>query len=110
MLRRRPRLPKTHHFLPFLIPQIEPQRFQARPYAQRRNGANFRHFVVAALQVVVGDARAQVMDVVQADIPRKPLQHFGQFVVRTPLQRRFEAIPRCIPRPVDVAKLVLDIE
>ena len=37
-------------------------------------------FLVTLLQLVVGNLRAEVMDVMKADVAREPLQHFGEFI------------------------------
>ena len=66
--------------------------------------------VVASLQVVIRDARAEVMNVMKADIPRKPLKYFGKFVKGASFKRCLCVIPIITSFPVDTIKLVLHIE
>jgi hypothetical protein len=42
-----------------------------------RNLMEFRILVVALLQLVIGDTRAQMVDVVEADVTANPLEGFG---------------------------------
>ena len=65
---------------------------------------------MAALQVVVGNARAQVVDVVEADVAREPLQDFGQLVVGAAPQRRRREIPLIAAFPMHLLELVLHIK
>lgn len=62
------------------IPEIEPHRFQTAPKRQRAIELELRCFLQATLQIVVGNAGPEMMNVMEADIPRKPLQQFRQFV------------------------------
>src|SRR5262249_22247217 len=64
------------------IPQPEAQGPEALEERQRPDVAEQRLGAVAALQVVVRDARTQVMDVVEADVPGEPLQDARQLEVR----------------------------
>jgi hypothetical protein len=52
-----------------------------------------RVLVVGTLQVVVRDARAEVVHVVQADVPREELQHLRQLEVGAAPQRRVGIAP-----------------
>jgi len=65
---------------------------------------------VASLQVVIRDARAEMMNVMKADIARKPLKYFGKFVKGASFKRCLCVIPIITSFPVDTIKLVLHIE
>ena len=54
--------------LGLIIPQAQRQTFQAGAEGDGRDGSEDGVGVVAALQVVVGDARIQVMNMVETDI------------------------------------------
>ena len=54
---------------------------------------------MGALEVVVGDAGGEVVDVVQADIAGEELQHLRQLQVRAALQRRLVVAPRTRSSP-----------
>lgn len=65
---------------------------------------------MAFLQFVVGDLRAEVMDVMEADVAREPLQHFRQFVERTACHARLEEIPVLVALPIGRVEIMLDVE
>ena len=66
--------------------------------------------VVAALEVVVRNLRAEMMQVVIADVPREPLENAREFVERTPLQCRRRVVPVLSPLPIGVLELVLHVK
>jgi len=55
---------------------------------------------VALLQVIIGNPRAEVMKVMKPNVAGEPLQDLGQFVERTPFQRRRGVIPVIAVFPV----------
>ena len=67
-------------------------------------------FVIAFGQVIVGDLRAQMMDMMKTDIPGEPLQEKRQFIEGTALQSRFYEFPAFVVVPVRWIKIVLDVE
>ena len=66
--------------------------------------------LMASLQIVIGNPRAQMMNVMKSDVAREPLQDLGQFVERTALQRCRGVIPLAAAFPVNSFKLMLDIK
>lgn len=50
------------------------------------------------LRVVVGNARAEVVDVVKANVAREPLQQFGQFVEGTALKENTGSLRPAVRR------------
>jgi len=60
-----------------VVPELEPDGAQAIPQAQRGHLVEDRILVVGTLQVVVRDACAEVVHVVEADVPREELQPLG---------------------------------
>jgi hypothetical protein len=83
---------------------------QARGQRDRRDALECRYGFMTRLEPVIRDSRAQVVNVVEADVAREPLQHAWQFVVRTALQRRIGEVPGFPARPVRALELMLDIE
>lgn len=75
---------EAHQAVVLLVVEAEFQRVHA---GAQGDGFDVEQVVlgVSLLQVVVGDARAEVVDVVKADVARKPLQDLGQFM--TPLKK-----------------------
>ena len=67
-------------------------------------------FIVALGQVVVGDLRAQVMDVMKTDVPTKPLQDERELVKGTALQPGLHKLPAFVIIPVGRVEVVLDVE
>ena len=101
---------KTNQRFAFFIAQAQLQRPENCPQRDDLDGVKRRDFVVALLQIVVGNIRANVMNVMQANIAGEPLEYFGQLKVRAALQCHFHRIPRSVTRPVRVLKLMLNIE
>ena len=61
-------------------------------------------------QAVIGNAGAQVVNMVHADIRCEPAQYSRQVVMRTAVQGRFVERPLAITGPERRVKLVLDVE
>ena len=74
-----------NHTLQLLIPKTVGERLQA---AQDGEGPDLknRRAVVTFLQLVAGDARTEMVDMVETDIAGEPLQHLWQLVEGTALQ------------------------
>ena len=75
------------------IIQLVAKRLQTREQSDRRRSLQRWCRCMRLFQVIVRHTGALVMDVVEADVPRYPLQHSRQLVVRTPLNRRLDVIP-----------------
>src|SRR5256885_5706792 len=89
------------------IPERQSKRRKALP--QRDDGRTMenRVLLVTLLQVVVRNARAEVMDVVIADAPRHPSQERRQREVRASCDRRRAIIPVLVFLPVRSFELML---
>ena len=61
-------------------------------------------------KVVVGNERAEMMDMMEPYITWKILQNAGEFVKWTSFQRHFFVIPGIISWPVGGIELMLDVE
>src|ERR687887_1860956 len=90
-----------------LIPQLEPGRAQTVPDRQSRHVVEDRVLVMRALQVVVRDLGAEVVDVVQADVAREELQHLRELEIAAAPQRGIGVAPAVGALPVGVLELVL---
>ena len=92
------------------IPELEAG--AAQRLAGREDGDLLEDLVlvVGALQVVVGDAGAQVVDVVEADVAGEELEGLRELQVAAAAQRRLRVVPGVAVLPVDVLELVLDEE
>jgi len=62
------------------------------------------------LEVVVGDPRVEVVNVMQADVAGEELQHRRQLQVRAAAQRRVGVVPAVGVLPVGVLELMLNVE
>jgi len=69
-----------------------------------------RVVVVRALKVVVGDACAEVVDVMQADVAREELQELWQLQITAAAQRGVRVAPVAGALPIGVLELVLHVE
>ncbi len=90
-------MPKADELPAFLIPKMKPGRVQAAPERDGLHILENRMRSVTSLQIIIGDAGAEVMDVVKANIAREPLESLGQTVERTALERGNCVIP-CVSR------------
>src|SRR5262245_2614197 len=103
-------MPKAHELPLLLAPEVETKRFEARPERDRGHLLKPGVLVVALLQRVVRDARAEMVNMVQPDIAGEPLQHFRQLEVGAAAQRGGGIIPVAMALPVSTLELVLDVE
>jgi len=61
-------------------------------------------------QPVEGNAAAQMMHVMNADIGREPAQHMRQVVMRRTVKRRLVEAPAVVPGPERLSELMLHVE
>src|ERR1700690_1984750 len=66
--------------------------------------------LMAFLQIVIRNARAQMMDVMETDVAGKPLQDARQFVEGTAFQSGGNVAPVFPAFPINIFKLMLDIK
>lgn len=67
-------------------------------------------FLITGFEFVIGNPRAEMMDVMEADIPREPLQDFGKLIERTTVHASLEELPILVAFPISGVKVVLDVE
>src|SRR5882762_4332718 len=60
--------------------------------------------------MIIWNSRTEMVNVVKPDVAGEPLEHFGQFVERTALQRCLGVIPVAAAFPVNAIKLMLHIK
>ena len=60
--------------------------------------------------MVVGNTRAQVVDMMKPDVAGEPLQDSWQLIKGTALKRRCGVIPVLGPRPIGALELMLHVE
>jgi hypothetical protein len=75
----------THEFAALLVPKTESEAFEAGKERNRLHGVEEWIGLVAFLEVVIGNARTEMMDVMKTNVARKPLQQPGKFVEGTSL-------------------------
>jgi hypothetical protein len=68
-----------------LVPEAEGQRFEAGEKCERFHGLEERFGPMTFFEVIIGNSRAQMVNVMEANVSREPLQDFGQFIKRTTL-------------------------
>ena len=73
--------------------QLQPRARSAVAEGQHRDVVEDRVLVVGALQVVVGDLGAEVVDVVKADVAGEELEELRQLQVGAALQRGVGVAP-----------------
>lgn len=84
---------------PLLVPQSLRHTPQTLQESDSSNGSDFRMIPEHVGQPIAGNSTAKVMDVVHADVGRKPAQNTRQVVVRTALQRSIVKAPGLISGP-----------
>ena len=83
---------------------------EAVPQGHHRSLPELRVLVVAALEPVVGDPGAQVVDVVQADVRGEPLEDLRELQEGRAEEGGVVVVPVLLPVPVGVLELVLHVE
>src|SRR5262249_42905746 len=83
-----------------LVVKLKSQGADAGPEAERRHVVEHRVLIVGALEVVVRDARVQVVNVVQPDVASEELQDLRQLEVRAATKCRVLKAPAGVGLPV----------
>ncbi len=94
----------------FLVVEAQAQRPQALGQRQLVHLLEHGLLAEALREPVIGDRRAQVMDMVKADVAGEPVQNSRQRIHRAALQRDRHVIASIAALPVDPVELVLDVE
>ena len=105
-----PEMTKPYQFPALFIPESKRQRFETTEERDRLHLLKERVGFVASLQIIIGYARTQMMNVMESDVAREPLKNFRQPVERAALKRRRSVIPISAPFPVHTFKLMLHVE
>ena len=92
------------------VPKPEGERFKARKQSDWLYRLKQRFSFVALFQMIIRDAWAEMVNVVEADVAGKPLQYLGQFVERAAFERRCGVIPIPAAFPIDTLKLMLHVK
>ena len=101
---------KADEDVALLVPQAKGEGMEARQQRDRLDRIEERVRLVAFLEMVVRNARAEVMNVMKPDIAGKPLQDSRQLVERASLQRRRRVVPILGARPIGAVELMLHVE
>ena len=70
-----PPLPESDQHLSLFIPQPEHQRLEGRPESNRLDLAERRVLIIASLQVIIGNKRTEVVDMMITYVTRKPVKY-----------------------------------
>src|ERR1043165_5094981 len=92
------------------VPKAKGEGFEAGKEGDGFDGLKERFGAMAFLEVIVRNRRAQVMDVMKADVAGEPLQDFRQFVEGASLERSRAVIPIGAAVPMKVFEWVLDVK
>ena len=93
-----------------LIPESESERLETGHERNWLDGLKEWLGVVAFLEVVIGDARAEVVDMMEADVAGEPLENFRQFIKRAAAQCGSHIIPLALSFPINPLELVLNVK
>src|SRR5688572_6882835 len=86
-------LTEVQQSLSLLVPDVQGHAFKAMPQRQGIGQLQFLDGLVAAFEIVVWNAWAQVVNVVETDVAREPLQNARQLVVRASLHGGLDVVP-----------------
>src|SRR5256885_17035778 len=100
MLPMFPEMSEADEFFALLVPEPQAERFEAAEKRERFYLLKHQVRFVASLQIVIRNSRAQMMDVVIADVAGEPLQNLWQFVERAAFQGRRRIIPLRVALPI----------
>ena len=101
---------ETDHATVDLVPKSKLDGLEAVEESEFGGILEERMGMVAALQVVVGNSGVQVVDVVVADVSRKPLEDPREVVVAASGHGGGRVVPILTGGPIRVLELVLDVE
>ena len=93
-----------------LVPKSVAESFQAAAKGDGFDAVEKRMSFVAAFEVIVRNARAEMVNVMEADVTGKPLEDFREFVERTALQCGCGVVPLVATLPIGVFKLMLHVK
>ena len=96
--------------LAVLVPELQSHGAQAVPQGEGRHIAEDHVLVVGTLEVVVGNAGTEVVNVMEADVAGEELKDLGQLQVGAPAERRVGVGPAVGALPVGVLELMLHVE
>src|ERR1700722_1983794 len=105
-----PQRAKPHQFLVLFVPKTKRERLQAGEEGNRLDLGGDCGGGVTFLQMIVGDERAQMMNVMKSDVARKPLQDARQFIERAPLQCGLRVVPFIAALPIGALELMLHVK
>lgn len=103
-------LSKADQALLLHVPNRQKHRLETRRNRDFEYVVELRILVVDLFQTIIGDSRRQMVNVVEADVAREPLQKFRQFVERTSLHRSADEAPFVIGFPIGMLELMLNVE
>src|ERR1700730_1130242 len=104
------RLTERDEPLPIFVPQHQSHAGETLKQSEPADPGESRVVAQHERQPIIGDAAAQVVDVVNADIGGEPAQRTRQGVMGTAVKRSLLQVPRSISAPYRTLELVLDIE
>src|SRR5258707_9424691 len=104
------RLAERDEPLPIFVPQNKSHAPETLKQGQPADAAEVRMVAQHQRQSVKGDAAAQMMDVVNADIGSEPAQRARQGIMGAAVKRRLPPGPCSVADPYGGLEMVLDIE
>ena len=79
-----PDVPEPHQLFAILVPYAEIKRSQAGQKGNRRHILKHRIFFMSAVQIVVRHPRAQMMNMVEANVSGEPIENLWQLIEGAP--------------------------
>ena len=92
------------------VPQHQSHAPEALKQGEPADALEVRVVAQHERQSVIGDAAAQMMDVVNSDIGAEPAQEARQGIMRAPVKRHLLQLPSSVVNPDGILKLVLDVK
>ena len=101
---------KADELLGGLVPEAQPDGFEAAPQRHALGAAQLGNGIVASSQAVARNLASEMVDVMETDRSGEPVQDARQIVERAALESGGVDVPLTGGPPVGVLELVLHIE
>jgi hypothetical protein len=100
----------TDQFLALFVPETQAEGFQTREQRDGLHCLKKRIGLVAFFQVVIGNAGAEMVNMMKPNVAGEPLQNLRQLVEGTALQGRRREVPILSAFPINALELMLNIK
>jgi len=105
-----PHFAETHEDMFIFVPKTKPERVETGKESNGCYRPEERDFFLTLAQRIIRYSRAEMVDVMKADVAAEPPEDFRKPIERTSLEGRIEEAPLMMSRPIDSPVLMLNVE